>query len=372
MTTRRGFGRSVLGGLLFCSCGMLDGAHAQQMRSQTEGGGTVLPIMIGGKRVRTIDTHAHCLFQDSLDLLSPDAAKAALPNTKGVREHFVGAEGAGVEQRLRAMDAMGVDVQVLSINPYWYRSDREVAQKIVAINNTRLSQLCAQYPERFRAFASLTMQFPDLAVAQLDDAVRNKGLVGAAVGASMLGESYADAKYDALWAKAEELGVTIFIHPQSTPELAKRYASNGWLSNTIGNPLDTTIALSHFIFEGTLDKFPRLKVLSAHGGGFLGSYADRSDHACFVSPQSCNPGIALKKRPSEYLNQIYFDALVFTPEALRHLIAQVGASQIVLGTDAPIPWELHPVDHVLLTPMSDTDRVAILGGNAAQLLGLVA
>ncbi len=347
------------------------------MRSQTEGGGTVLPVMIGGKRVRTIDTHAHCLFQETLDLLGPEQAKAVLPSTKGVEEHFLGKEGhpsgkGGAEQRLRAMDAMGIDMQVLSINPTWYRTDRETAQKIVAINNRNLSQLCTQYPDRFRAFASLSMQFPDLAVQQLEDAVRNKGLVGAAVGASMLGESFADPKYDAVWAKAEELGATIFIHPQSTPELAKRFVGNGWLSNTIGNPLDTTIALSHFIFEGTLDKYPRLKILSAHGGGFLGSYGDRSDHACFVSPWNCDPKVGLKKRPTEYLKQMYFDALVFTPQALGHLVAQVGASQVVLGTDSPIPWELHPVDHVLITPMADAERVGILGGNAARLMGMSA
>ena len=188
----------------------------------------------------------------------------------------------------------------------------------------------------------------------------------------MLGESFADPKYDAVWAKAEELGATIFIHPQSTPELAKRFVGNGWLSNTIGNPLDTTIALSHFIFEGTLDKHPRLKILSAHGGGYLGSYGDRSDHACFVSPWNCDPKVGLKKRPTEYLKQMYFDALVFTPQALGHLVAQVGASQVVLGTDSPIPWELHPVDHVLMTPMSDAERVGILGANAARLMGMSA
>ena len=368
MATRRGF----LGGLMFCSCGLLDAAHAQPSlpRSQAPEGVAKLPVMVAGQRVRTVDTHAHCYFQEALDLLGPEGAKAALPPTKGIPEHFVGAEGAGAAQRLAAMDGMGVDMQVLSINPFWYRANRETAVKIVTINNTRLSELCRQYPDRFRAFASLTMQYPDLAVQQLEDAMRRQGLVGAAIGASMLGESFAGAKYDALWAKAEELGATIFIHPQSTPDLAKRFAGNGWLSNLIGNPLDTTIALQHFIFEGVLEKHPRLKLLAAHGGGYLGSYADRSDHACFVSPQNCDPAIVLSKRPSEYLNQIYFDALVFTPEALRHLVAQVGVSQVVLGTDSPIPWELHPVDHVMLTPMSDADRVAILGSNAARMIGL--
>jgi len=163
----------------------------------------------------------------------------------------------------------------------------------------------------------------------------------------------------------------IFIHPQSTPELAKRFKGNGWLSNTIGNPLDTTIALQHLIFEGTLDRFPGLKVLAAHGGGYLGSYAPRSDHGCFVSPSNCNPEIVLKKKPTEYLNQLYFDSLVFTPEALRHLVAQVGASQVMIGTDHPIPWEDHPVDVILKTPnLTDAQRIGILGGNAARLFNL--
>jgi aminocarboxymuconate-semialdehyde decarboxylase len=153
--------------------------------------------------------------------------------------------------------------------------------------------------------------------------------------------------------------------------LAKRFKGNGWLSNVIGNPLDTTLALQHLIFEGTLDKFPGLKVLAAHGGGYLGSYAPRSDHGCFVSPNNCNPAIQLKKKPTEYLNQIYFDSLVFTPEALRHLVAQVGATQVVVGTDHPIPWNEDPVGHVMqTTSLSMEDRIAILGKNAERLLQL--
>jgi aminocarboxymuconate-semialdehyde decarboxylase len=217
------------------------------------------------------------------------------------------------------------------------------------------------------------MQFPELAVEQLDHAVKKLGLRGAAVGASVLGEDFSGERFHPVWAKAEELGCVIFIHPQSTPPLAARFKGNGWLSNTIGNPLDTTIAMQKLIFEGTLDKYPGLKVLAAHGGGYFPSYAPRSDHSCFVSPQNCNPDIKLKKKPTEYLNQLYFDALVFTPEALRHLAAQVGSSQIMLGTDHPIPWEQHPVDHVMATTtLSDDEKLAILGGNAARLFGFKA
>jgi aminocarboxymuconate-semialdehyde decarboxylase len=202
--------------------------------------------------------------------------------------------------------------------------------------------------------------------------VKKYGLQGAAIGGSVAGAEFSDPKLHPVWAKAEALGATLFIHPRSTPELAKRFKGNGWLSNTIGNPLDTTIALSHLIYEGTLDRFPRLKVCAAHGGGYVGSYAPRMDHSCFVSPKNCNPDVVLKKKPTEYLHQIYFDSLVFTPEALRHLVAEVGASQVVIGSDHPIPWNEHPVAHVMATKaLSDEQKAAILGGNAARMLGLV-
>ncbi|MGB9268129.1 MAG: amidohydrolase family protein [Pseudolabrys sp.] len=361
MTTRRNFLKGAAG-IVFCSCGMLDAVHAQA-------GGRRLPVKVKGKRIKTIDVHSHCLFHESLALMGDDASNV-IPKTKGAQEHFI---ANAIENRLKGMDAMAIDMEVLSINPSWYRKDRDIAAQIVKINNEKLAEVCASRPDRFAAFASLSLQYPDLAVQQLETAVKKQGLKGAAIGGSVLGEDFSSERFQPVWAKAEELGAVLFIHPQSTPPLAARFKGNGWLANTIGNPLDTTIALQHLIFEGTLDKYPGLKIIAAHGGGYLPSYAPRSDHACFVSPQNCNPDIKLKKKPTEYLNQLYFDALVFTPEALRHLVAQVGASQIVLGTDHPIPWEEHPVDHVFATTtLSDRDKAAILGGNAARLFGMAA
>ncbi len=353
MTNRRNFLKGAAAtGIAFCSCGMLDAARAQPRASR-------LPVKVNGKRVMTVDVHAHCYFHESISLMG-DQADKVLPPVKGVPEHFI-----VIEQRLKEMDAMAIDMEVLSINPFWYGKDRDTAAQIVKLQNEKLAELCASRPERFAAFASLTLQYPDLAVQQLETAVRKQGLRGAAIGASVLGEDFSDPKFHPVWARAE------VIHPQSTPELAKRFKGNGWLSNTIGNPLDTTMALQHLIFEGTLDRFPGLKIIAAHGGGYLGSYGARGDHACFVSPQNCNPNITLKKKPSEYLNQLYFDAMVFTPEGLRHLVAQVGASQVMLGTDHPIPWEQHPVDHVFATTtLSDKQKIAILGGNAARLFGM--
>jgi aminocarboxymuconate-semialdehyde decarboxylase len=324
-----------------------------------------LPVMVNGKRVKTIDVHSHCHFHEAVNLMGEEA-KSVLPQTKGAQEHFI-----VIEERLKGMDAQAIDMEVLSINPFWYRKERDTAAAIVKVQNEKLAELCASRPDRFAAFASLALQYPDLAVEQLEHAVKRQGLRGAAVGASVLGEDFSEPRFHPVWAKAQELGTVLFIHPLSTPDLARRFKGNGWLANTIGNPLDTTIALQHLIFEGTLDRFPGLKVLAAHGGGYLGSYAPRSDHACFVSPKNCNPDIKLKKKPTEYLNQLYFDALVFTPEALRHLVAQVGASQIMLGSDHPIPWEEHPVDHVCATEsLTDEEKSAILGGNAARLFGM--
>ncbi|MGE5526427.1 MAG: amidohydrolase family protein [Rhodospirillaceae bacterium] len=365
MTTRRKFIRNAAAsaGVIFTGCSIFGTPAARAQQKPT---GKRLPVMVSGKRVKTIDVHAHCLIPEALALLPPDEMKAMYGRTRGSEQMNI-----VLEERLAGMDAQGIDMEVLSINPWWYRKDRDLAEKAVAIQNEALAALCAKQPNRLAAFASLALQFPDLAVRQLETAVKKYGLKGAAIGGSVAGEEFADPKFHPVWAKAEELGATLFIHPQSTPELAKRFRGNGWLSNVIGNPLDTTIALSHLIFEGTLDKFPRLKVCAAHGGGYLGSYAPRSDHGCFVSPQNCNPNIVLKKKPTEYLNQLYFDALVFTPEALRHLVAQVGASQVVLGTDHPIPWEQHPVDHVMATTsLSDAQKIAILGGNAEKLLDM--
>jgi aminocarboxymuconate-semialdehyde decarboxylase len=274
--------------------------------------------------------------------------------------------------RIQAMDEQGIDVEALSINPYWYKADRDVARELIRVQNEKLAEACAANPERFVAFASVALQHPELAAEQLEDGVKKYGLRGAGIGGSVNGEDLSDPKFHPFWAKAEQLGVLIFIHPQgegAASDLRSRLKGSGGLDNAIGNPLETTIALSHLIFEGTLDHFPGLKICAAHGGGYLPSYADRSDAICVTFPNRCTT--PLKKKPTEYLRQLYFDSLVFTPEALRHLVAQTGSGQIVMGTDYPYPWTKTSVDHILGTPgLSDAERVAMLGGTAAKLLGI--
>src|SRR6516162_3924734 len=166
------------------------------------------------------------------------------------------------------MDEQGIDVEALSINPiFWYKAEPDLAAQVVKLQNEKLAEICAAQPDRFVGMASVALQHPALAVAQLENGVKQLGLRGALIGGSVNGEELSDPKFHPFWAKAEELGVLIFIHPQGSAELriSGRLKGNGVLENVIGNPLETTIALSHLIFEGTLDSYPGLKICAAHG-----------------------------------------------------------------------------------------------------------
>jgi aminocarboxymuconate-semialdehyde decarboxylase len=355
MTTRRGLLSRAAGaaaGLAFTGCGVHRAAFAQTPQPHRR-----REVVVSGKRVRTVDVHAHCHIPEALALV-------------GKKVQFPGLVMAPA--RIALMDEQGIDIEALSINPnFWDKEERDLQAQIVKLQNEKLAEICAQHPDRFVGFASVALAYPDLAAAQLEDGVKRLGLRGALIGGSVNGTELSDPKLHPFWAKAEELGVLIFIHPQGTPELeaSGRLKGNGGLANVIGNPLETTIALSHLIFEGTLDKFPGVKICGAHAGGYLPSYAARSDRMCENRPDLCK--VPLKKKPSEYLRQLYFDSMVFTSEGLRHLAAEVGASQIVMGTDYPFPWTTTSVDHILDTPsFSDAERTAMLGETAAHLLNI--
>ena len=145
--------------------------------------------MVNGKRVKTVDVHAHCLFHEAEKLMGDDNAAFQSPMKEAGRQAFI---TATLDERLKAMDAQGVDMEVLSINPFWYRKDRDLAAEIVRVQNEKLAEFCASKPDRFAAFASLALQFPDLAVQQLETAMKKQGLRGAAIGGSVAGEEFAD------------------------------------------------------------------------------------------------------------------------------------------------------------------------------------
>ena len=304
----------------FCGCSLLAAPHSPNDHAQPSGKPARRQVMVAGKRIKTVDIHAHCCVPKAMAVIGHPLEAPAL---------LMDDSANALSTRLAAMDAQGLDVEALSINPFWYKAGRDESAELIRIQNEALVEFCAATPDRFVAFATAALQHPELAAEQVEHVVKKLGFRGVGVGGS------------------------------------------GLLTNTIGNPLETTIALSHLIFEGTLDRFPGLKICAAHGGGFLPSYANRSDAVIRTFPNRVGP--LPKKKPTQYLRdgQLFFDTIVFTPEALRHLIAETGAGQIVIGTDYPFPWTSTEVDLVLSTPgLSDDERIAILGGTASRLLGI--
>jgi aminocarboxymuconate-semialdehyde decarboxylase len=318
---------------------------------------------VGGRRITVVDVHAHTFIPEVLELVKNTPLAAA---AKG------GAiASATTAARLQYMDAQGIDYQALNVNAWGYSADRALAGDLIRLQNDKIAQMVAQHPDRFVGMATLALQHPDLAAEQLDYAIRKLGLRGAAIGGSVEGQELSDRKFDPFWAKAEELGVMIFMHPQQAPGTTQnpRLQGKGGLGNTIGNPLETTVFLSHLIFEGTLDRFPNLKICSAHAGGYLPSYSGRSDALCGRGGAQGDDCRALKRKPSEYFrNQLYIDTMVFHEEGLRHLVAEVGVDHIFYGTDYPFDWPVG-IDFVLNAPFLDNAaKEAILGGNLVKLL----
>ena len=313
-------------------------------------------VTVGGKPVRVIDVHAHCV----------------IPVAEVVKGSPLAGRGGGSAlgpQRLQIMDEQGVDVQALSINGYWwYAADRDLAARIVRAQNEGLAAWVAAHPDRFVAMASVALQHPDLAAEQLEDATRRLGLRGVSIGGHVNGEDLSLPKYDRFWAKAAELGALVFMHPGGAENIVRDGAlgGRGDLGNIIGNPLETTYFLSRLIFDGTLDRFPALRVCAAHAGGYLPSYLGRTEVACDVRG---NAKCANKRRPREYFrSQILIDTMIFSEEGLRHLVAELGVSQILYGTDVPFNWPV-TVDLVLNAPfLSDDDKRAMLGGTLEKLL----
>jgi aminocarboxymuconate-semialdehyde decarboxylase len=316
-------------------------------------------VRIGGRPVRVVDMHAHCVFPEVNDLPGANMPRPAVPQLV-LGDHW-----------LDAQDERGIGVQVLSINFYWwYARDRALAERIVRTHDEGLAKWCGQHSDRFVALSSVALQFPNLAAEQLEHAVRDLGLRGASIGGHVNGESPSDPKYDPFWAKAEELGMPVFMHPNNATNIARDGAldGRGGLSNIIGNPLETTVFLSRMIFDGTLDRFPRLKLVAAHGGGYLPSYLGRTEAACTVRADA---NCANERMPSQYLrDQIMVDSMVFSSEGLRHLVAETGVSQVVYGSDIPYSWP-DTIDIIVGAPfLSGADKEAILGGNLIELLNI--
>ena len=274
-----------------------------------------------------------------------------------------------VERRLADMDAMGIDIQLISPSPfqfcYWAEPDlgREVARTV----NDGIAEMVATTPDRFVALGTVPAQAPELAVAELERCVGELGFKGIELNPSVIGTELSRAGLEKLFARAEELDVILFLHPNGYSDGGR--LADHYFINVIGNPLDTTVCISHLIFDGVLDRYPGLKICAAHGGGYLAAYGARMDHAWGARADCCRE---IKQPPTSYLKKLYFDTIVFAPDQLAYLVEQYGSDHIVLGTDYPFDMgEGDPLGLLGRTPgLSDADRAAIAGGNARRLLKL--
>jgi aminocarboxymuconate-semialdehyde decarboxylase len=317
-----------------------------------------------------IDIHSHCYIPGSArTLASAELAAAANPPEGSPVSRTLTINDA----RIGKMDARGIDMGILSVNQFWwYPASLPDAEKFVRYQDEGLRDICAAHPGRFHFLSSPALQHPALAAQQLEFAVRNLGARGASVGGHVNGRVPSSPEFDPFWAKAQELDVPVFMHPGGADNIIKPNALDGRgdLGNVIGNPLETTMFASRMIFDGTLDRFPKLKLILAHGGGYIASYLGRTDVACEFRPTAkCEN----KRRPADYFrDQLYVDSMVFTPEGLRHLVATCGYDHVVYGSDMPYNWPDTADIIAGATFLPESERVAILGGNLAKMLRLPA
>ena len=274
--------------------------------------------------------------------------------------------GFDLTQRLSDMDAAGVDVQVLSATPQTYLYNQEAALGVATamIQNDQMAKHIVAHPTRFMGIATLPMQAPDKAADELRRAMTKLGLQGTMFASNIMGKNLDDPSFEPVWGTAEELGAFIFIHPNNVAGVDRMRSY--YLNNLIGNPLDTTIAAACLIFGGVMDRFPKLKVCLAHGGGFTPYQAARWEHGWKVRPE---PKKNVKTQPVDIARRFYYDTILHSAAVLEFMIGHVGADHVLLGSDYPYDMGmLDCVDHVRGLRIADADKTAMLGQQAKTLL----
>ena len=327
---------------------------------------------------RTLDIHTHVLTEETIELIRKEAPKVAPRMTAIDADSFV-LEIAGtpyrpfprggfdIERRFADMNAAEVDVQVLSATPqsYLYDQDPALALACSIIQNNQIAKLVAAHPDRFLGIATLPMQAPERAAAELRRAVVSLGLRGAMIGSNVVGRNLDDPELEPIWAAASELDVLLLIHPVNVGA-ADRLRSY-YLNNLIGNPLDTTIAAACLVFGGVLERHPKLKVCLVHGGGFVPYQAGRWAHGWQVRPE---PKINLKQSPEPWIERFYYDTILHSKESLAFLVGSAEPARVLLGSDYPYDMGTGEcVRQVQALSIPDADKTTVLGGEAWKLLG---
>lgn len=326
----------------------------------------------------TVDFHGHMFVPAADTLVKPYLSeeshlgrRQSNPRTREISQAQFKKrlpEWSEVEERLADMDKMSLDVMAVSCAPpqFHYGIDPSLGLESSHLINDTIAGKIKPHPNRFVGIATVPLQDTDLAIKELDRAIGELGFRGVMISATVGGEELSAERLEPFWARCEALDIPVFIHPASfaTTRFGKHY-----LTNVIGNPLDTTVAVHYLIFDGVMARYPRLKVFLAHGGAFAGAYGARMDHAFGARPD-CREHI--DELPSTYLKRFYYDSVVFAVDQLAYLIAKFGADHVLLGTDYPADMgEYDPVEHVYqVDGLAEADRKKICGLNALSLMGL--
>lgn len=271
--------------------------------------------------------------------------------------------------RLADMDRMGIDIQAISVAPpqFYYWTDPELGRQLARMQNENLADIVAGNPDRFVGLATVPMQDATSAVAELDYAINTLGFRGVEINTNVAGLDLDDPRFRPFFAKVAELDVVVLLHPNGFT--GGERLSQYYLTNVVGNPLDTTVALTRMIHGGVLEDHPGLKLCFVHGGGYLPFYSSRMDHAWEQRPEGRHH---ITRAPSTYLRQVYVDGLVFDEAHLGFLIQQMGADHVVLGTDYPFDMGFYdPLGQLeKVAGLSDEQRRKIRSDTAAMLLKL--
>lgn len=276
-----------------------------------------------------------------------------------------------ITTRLKDMDRMEIDMQIVSPSPsqYYYYAEADFGLELSRASNDRIAEIVATTPDRFAGMCTVPLQNPKMAIKELERCVNKLGMRGVEICTNVNGIDLADKRLglDKFFAKAEELGIVIFMHPMGFTHADRM--TDHYFNNIIGNPLESTLAVSHLIFGGVLDRYPKLKFVVAHGGGYLAHYRARMDHGWKARPDSST---IIKKKPSSYLKKFYFDTITFDTGMLNSLIELYGAKHVLMGSDYPYDMaDDTPVQSVnSIEDVTAADRKLILGGNASRLFNL--
>jgi aminocarboxymuconate-semialdehyde decarboxylase len=273
-----------------------------------------------------------------------------------------------IPTRIRDMDKAGVDIQILSPSPImlYYWTDTEMGVTLSRLQNERISEICHQNPSRFIGLGTVPLQDIKEAVGELERLSRELHLRGVIVASNINGRDLDDPVFLPFFEKCGSLDLLVFIHPHDTaaPERMQQF----YLTNLIGNPLDTTIAATRIMFSGLLDRVPGLKICLSHGGGHLPYIMGRIHHGYVVRPE-CKHEIS--QSPWDYFSRLYFDTITHHPLALEYLIKVAGSDHVIMGSDYPYDMgDEAPVSFVESLPIPEADKTNILGGNLCNLFGI--